>query len=200
MSYDNKLIHKKLLKWRGFMHKYQLPDWEEIPDLGLYMEQLIVLLQQYFDYLPKELKDEQVITAATINNYVRKQVMPEPVKKMYYRKHIAYLIVIITLKSSLSLALIKKVIPADIDDENVKQVYNSYVGMHRQAVLYFTEQMEYSAAKLLNEKVESKYAVDSVEQLIVMNSVLGGFMQLFSEKLLLLDDRLLEEYEDEEEK
>ena len=46
-----------------------------------------MLMRQYLDYLPPELKEEQFITASTINNYVRMKIMPEPRRKRYYRIH-----------------------------------------------------------------------------------------------------------------
>ena len=85
MKYDEALIAGKLRRWEKYLDNYRLPEWEEIPDFGLYMEQVIVLLKQYLDYMPPELKEEQFITAATINNYVRMRVMPGPEKKRYIR-------------------------------------------------------------------------------------------------------------------
>ena len=81
--YDNELIAAKLRRWEKYLERYRLPSWEEIPDIGLYMEQVVVILKQYLDYLPPELKEEQFITAATINNYVRTKIMPMPVRKRY---------------------------------------------------------------------------------------------------------------------
>ena len=109
MRYDKALVAGKLRRWETYLNNYRLPTWEQIPDLGLYMEQVIVLLRQYLDYLPPELKEEQqFITAAAINNYVRTRIMPQPRKKRYYREHIAYLIMILTLKPTLSMALIQR--------------------------------------------------------------------------------------------
>ena len=122
MAYDNALVAGKLRRWEKYLDDFRLPRWEEIPNLGLYMEQVTVLLREYLDYLPPELKDEQFITAATINNYVRIKVMPEPVKRRYYRVHIAYLIIILTLKQSLSIALIQKVIPMGLSEEEVEHI------------------------------------------------------------------------------
>ena len=58
MRYDNRLTAAKLRRWETYLHDYRLPSWEDIPDLGLYMEQVLALLRQYLDYLPPELKDE----------------------------------------------------------------------------------------------------------------------------------------------
>ena len=61
MSYDKALVAGKLRRWETYLKTYRLPDWEQIPDLGLYMEQVVLLLRQYLDYLPPELKDEEFI-------------------------------------------------------------------------------------------------------------------------------------------
>ena len=122
MAYSNDLVAGKLRRWEKYLNEFRLPRWEEIPDLGLYMEQIIDLLKQYLDYLPPELKEEQFITAATINNYVRTKVMPEPKKKRYYREHIAYLLMILTLKQTLSIAMIQRLIPNGMSREEVERV------------------------------------------------------------------------------
>ena len=56
MAYDNDLIAGKLRRWEKYLERYRLPAWEEIPDFGLYMEQVVQLLKQYLSYLPPELK------------------------------------------------------------------------------------------------------------------------------------------------
>ena len=38
---------EKLERWDRFITNYHLPDWDSIPDLGLYMDQVVVLLVQY---------------------------------------------------------------------------------------------------------------------------------------------------------
>ena len=87
MEYDNDLVAEKLRRWENYLATYRLPAWEQIPDFGLYMEQVVQLLQEYLSYLPPELKQGQLITSAAINNYVRTKILPEPRKKKYYRIH-----------------------------------------------------------------------------------------------------------------
>ena len=111
MNFDNDLVVGKLRRWEKFLAAYRLPDWDAIPDFGLYMEQVVQLLKQYLDYLPPELKQAEPITAAAINNYVRTKLLPEPRKKRYYRIHIAYLIMICTLKQSLRLSMLSTLLP-----------------------------------------------------------------------------------------
>ena len=119
MNFDKPLVAGKLRRWEKYLEEFELPSWTDIPDIGLYMEQVVVVLKQYLDYLPPELKEEQFITAATINNYVRNKVMPMPVKKRYYRSHLAYLIMICSLKQGLSISLIQKLIPNNLPEQEL---------------------------------------------------------------------------------
>ena len=105
MAYDKALIAGKLRRWEKYLIGFRLPAWEDIPDFGLYMEQVVDLLKRYLDYMPPELKEEDVVTSSAINNYVRRGIMPGPRKKKYYRLHIAYQIMICALKQSLNMIM-----------------------------------------------------------------------------------------------
>ena len=193
MSYDKKLIAHKLRRWEKYLAEYRLPRWEEIPDLGLYMEQVTVLIRQYLDYLPPELKGDQVITASTVNNYVRTKVMPEPRRKKYYRVHIAYLIMICTLKQSLSIATLQKMIPIGLEDEQVHELYDTYVQRHHFAAAYFIDQVRIFAAKILDHEEITPAAVDDPRDLISNCAIISGFSKLLADKLLPLDGLTLED-------
>lgn len=196
MQYDKQLIAEKLRRWEKYLNNYHLPEWEMIPDFGLYMEQVIALLGTYLDYLPPELKEEQFITSAMINNYVRKKIMPEPKRKKYYRIHIAYLVVICSLKQSLSISMIQTMIPLDMSEEEVKTFYISYANRHSLAAKYFTKQVRDAAAGILDHASETEMATDSTEELITAAAVIGGFSNLLAEKLLLLNGKTVEEKPD----
>ena len=61
MHYDKELISHKLCRWEQFLKGYRLPDWDDIPDFGLYMDQVMVLLANYLDFVPTSM-------ASTTNN------------------------------------------------------------------------------------------------------------------------------------
>ena len=189
MSYDKPLVAAKLRRWETYLNNYRLPAWEQIPNLGLYMEQVIALLRQYLDYLPPELKEEEFITAAAINNYVRIRIMPEPVKKRYYRIHIAYLIVICTMKQGLSIALIQKLLPTGLPEEEVQSIYTRYAERHALAAAFFIEQVRGVAGPILDHKDLSPFAADRTEELIISAAIIGGLSRLLAEKLMLLADK-----------
>lgn len=187
MTSNQKLVADKLRRWKKYLNEYELPSWENIPDIGLYMEQIITLLKQYLDYLPPELKEEQFITASTINNYVRLKVIPEPIKKRYYRTHIAYLIMVLTMKQGMEISLIKKLVPADLSLEEVKAYYEDYAAMHRKTCDYFAEQIAKVAAPILEHEITEDLHIDNPATLVAFSSVMSGFNHLLSEKLLLLE-------------
>lgn len=187
--YDNELIAAKLRRWDEYLGKYRLPAWETIPDIGLYMEQVVIVLKQYLDYLPPELKDEQFITASTINNYVRTKVMPMPVKKKYYRTHLAYLIMICSLKQGLSLSLIQKLVPNDLPEDELRRVYTVYAERHRIATQFFADQVRAAAAPFLGREGASPLSTDRPEDMIAASAVVGAFGRLFAEKLVLLEGK-----------
>ncbi len=193
MDYDEKLIAGKLRRWEKYLQSYTLPLWDEIPDIGYYMEQVIALLKDCLDYLPPELKEEQFITAATINNYVRKKVIPEPVKKKYYRTHIAYLIVICSLKRCLSLATLQTMLPLGMTEEELKETYNSYVRLHHKVILYFTDAVRQASGAILghDDSGEEGLTFDDTADLVDAAAIVSGFSRLLAEKLLLLKGRTI---------
>ena len=189
MTYNKELIAGKLRRWEKYLDEYRLPSWEEIPDIGLYMDQIVTLLTGYLDYMPPELKEEQVITPAAINNYVRKKIMPEPVKKKYYRSHIAYLIMVCTLKQSLSIPTLQTMIPMGLEEEELRRVYSSFVTRHRIACTYFVKQVRIAAGGILDHEPESEISTDDTNDLISSVAVIAGFARLMAEKLLLLEGK-----------
>ena len=191
MTYNKELIAGKLRRWEKYLDDYRLPSWEKIPDFGLYMDQVVTLLTGYLDYMPPELKEEQVITPAAINNYVRKKIMPEPVKKKYYRVHIAYLIMVCTLKQSLSIPTLQKMIPMGLSEEELERVYSAYAVRHRIACTYFLQQVRIAAGGILDHGPEAQSEISTADtnDLISSVAVISGFARLMAEKLLLLEGK-----------
>lgn len=80
---------------------FALPDWEALPDLGLYMDQVITYIQR--QYRPLYGEGRRIVTAAMINNYVKSGLVTRPEKKKYGREQLAQLLVICGLKQALPL-------------------------------------------------------------------------------------------------
>lgn len=192
MAYDKALVAGKLRRWEKYLIRFRLPAWEEIPNFGLYMEQVVDLLRGYLDYMPPELKEEDVVTSSAINNYVRRGIMPGPQKKKYYRTHIACLLMICTLKQSLNMNMIMTILPKGNNEEQVRLTYDSFAQRHAMAAEYFVEQVRSAAGELLDHADSSATAVHTTEELITSAAIIASFARLLAEKLLLLDEKTLE--------
>jgi len=82
----------------GSVRDFRMPRYEEIPGVGLYLEQTTKYISEYLAPL-----QEGAITSSMISNYVKKGLVASPVKKQYSREQIAYLMFIALAKNVLSL-------------------------------------------------------------------------------------------------
>ena len=90
-----------------------LPRWNELPDLDIYMDQVLSLLSRYLRGLPG--LEEKGLTASMVNNYVKQGILPAPVGKRYNRTHLACLIIITILKSVLPIGSIGRLIAWELE-------------------------------------------------------------------------------------
>jgi len=133
MFNDQETIARRLVQWMEGLEHFDLPDWDSLPQLDLYMDQVILLLKRYLAPMDRG-ADEKAVTASIINNYVRMKVIPPPVKKKYSRVHIAYLVMICTLKQSLSISCIQRMLPEDHGEEAVRKLYTEFVQQYRSSI------------------------------------------------------------------
>ena len=75
-----------------------LPAYQEIPDVGLYLEQTA----KYISDALAPIQDTP-ITGSMISNYVKKGYIPNPVKKQYDTEQIARLLFITIVKNSITM-------------------------------------------------------------------------------------------------
>ena len=152
MAYDTERITNRLSQWLDGMEKFELPEWEQLPQLELYMDQVIILLKQYLSALYHG-DEDKAITASIINNYVRMKVMPPPVKKKYARVHLASLIIICVLKQSLSISCIQRLLPAGQEESEFQKLYNDFVSLHRAVQKNFIHRARTENRPILSQEV-----------------------------------------------
>ena len=81
----------------GEIARFSPVQWDQIPDLGLYMDQVITFITRLYEPLYGE-TTKGYLSAPMINNYVKNKLIPRPVGKKYNRMQIAMLIMIVALK------------------------------------------------------------------------------------------------------
>lgn len=84
------------------LESFTLPTYTEIPDVGLYLEQVVKYINGFFSDFT-----EMQITSSMISNYVKSKMISNPHKKMYNRDQIAQLFFIIIAKNVLSMDYIR---------------------------------------------------------------------------------------------
>ena len=77
---------------------FRFPRYNEIPNMGLYLDQATKYVCEYLAPL-----GEYTLTPSMISNYGKKGLIANPVRKQYGREQIAYLFFISVAKSVLSL-------------------------------------------------------------------------------------------------
>lgn len=186
MSYDKKLITGKTKRWKSFLEHFYLPTWEQLPNMELYMDQVISLLNQYIGDLQTDgNSEERIITSNSINNYVRMQALPAPVKKKYNRVHLAYLIMICMMKQSLSIADIKAILPSDLSEEEVKLTYTDFAANFSQTA----RDLPVKSLNTLPDRIAHNEDVDSaVRGLIYSSAALSSLTRVLAVKLIELND------------
>lgn len=185
MHYDRERVVQRMRKWETYLNEHALPSWDELPALDLYMDQVVALLNSYLGFLPKEVGMDAVVTAAAVNNYVRKKIMPPPVKKRYSRVHLAYLLMICSLKQSVSISYIQQMIPLTLSEQQIHDVYNRFVAQQRRTTLYFVEQVNKQASTML---ALGKTDDDGVSNIVTAFAVVAGLSRMATEKLILMQE------------
>ena len=88
------------------IRSYHLPRYHELPQIDIYLDQLLTILQKTLEPLFTQ-EEQKFITASMINNYTKHGVISRPTKKKYCREQIAHLIFIVINKQVASLNAIQ---------------------------------------------------------------------------------------------
>ena len=109
------------------MNRFKFPAWEQLPDMGLYMDQVITFLNDRLSCL--YFNDEKFVTNSMINNYVKAGLVRRPEKKHYTRTHLAYFIVVTILKRCYSMSQIDSMIQIQthMDNSSIHSAYDVFI-------------------------------------------------------------------------
>ena len=101
--------------------RFTLPRYDDIPDVGLFLDQVARYAAKYTDAvsLPP-------LTGSMISNYVKKKVISNPVKKLYGRDQIAYLLFIAFAKGVLQMEDLACLIARQQELSTVKEAYEAF--------------------------------------------------------------------------
>ena len=106
------------------IRKYRPVSWEQIPDLGLYMDQVVTFITRVYEplYGPDI---HSYLSPSMINNYVKSMLIPRPSGKKYSREQIALLAMIVALKQTCSMEDIRRLLACQ-DAQGVEALYETF--------------------------------------------------------------------------
>lgn len=179
MKLNKKQIKEALEWWDSLVSGSTLPLWSELPEIELYMDQVINIIDRYL----KAYSIEKSLTPSMINNYVKNGIIPPPCKKRYGKSHLAYLIIICFLKQTLSISTIQKIIPCNLKENRIKELYNSFVDNQTTAYRYVTDQIKNVADPITESATEE---TERTEDFFMQVSISANIFKHLTEKLTSL--------------
>ena len=147
---------------------FRLPRYHEIPDVGLYLEQVVKYMGDYL--APLEIS----ITSSMVSNYVKKGLVSNPVKKQYSREQIAYLLFISAIKSVVSMDDILLMVGIQKTTYSVERAYN-YFCNELENILQFVfglkPEMEHVGVDHTDEKLMLRTPIITVAHKVYLNAL-----------------------------
>lgn len=131
----------------------RLPRWEDLPDIELYMDQVITLMAKFFGKFSS--KEETLLTPSMINNYVKNGIIPAPVKKKYSRTHLFRLIIICVMKPVLPINDIGALIETLLKTRSEEEVLNLFTEQYEEEFLKTMDVLEKNTEKRAGEPKEA---------------------------------------------
>ena len=148
---------------------FRLPRYHEIPDVGLYLEQVS-------KYIADSLRplDDLAITGSMISNYVKRGLVSNPIKKQYNREQIAYLIYVAVVKTVLSM-----------DDIRLTMLIQQRSYASSVAYNYFCDEFENILKYIfgIEDYAQDTSEATSAEKVMLRNTIITATHKIYLDKL-----------------
>lgn len=148
---------------------FHLPRYQEIPNVGLYLEQTT----KYIAELLVPLTDV-TLTSSMISNYVKRGLIANPIKKQYNREQIAYLIYIAVVKSVLSMDDIRLMVCIQRSTYESQIAYDYFCNEFENVLEYIFER---------KETLDTVGAESSDEKIMLRNTIITVAHKIYLDKL-----------------
>lgn len=99
-----KTIPSRIEQEAARMQAFHMPRYDRLPEIELYMDQLVNYVNRTLAPLASQDSDEEILlTKSMVNNYVKQRVIQPPEKKKYGKTQLAYLLMLCPLKQVFSI-------------------------------------------------------------------------------------------------
>ncbi len=124
---------RELEKWLADMEGKQPVEWDLLPDIGLYMDQVQTYIDKQLSLYRKDDQD-RLLTSAMINNYIKDGMIPRADSKKYSPTHLSLLIMIGTLKQVLSMQNLNRLLSSCRDPQAAASLYSRFLEIQKDAL------------------------------------------------------------------
>ena len=185
MNFDDELVLEQ--RYTSICEKlaaHKLPRWENFPDIELYMDQVVAVMEKALELYNKVGEDEsRLITPSIINNYVKLKIIPAPNKKKYNREHLAYLVMICILKQTLAISSIVKIIESNLESKTISELYDEFCNIYEN-VIPFVNMGEPFFESYEQNSVEAFESEDDMNGFILKSAILSTAGKFVCEEML----------------
>ncbi len=122
-------VNKTIALWLKELDQFKFQEYENFPDIDLYMDQVVTYLERQLNIFATSSLDKQ-ITSSMINNYVKGNVIPAPIQKRYNREHLSLIEEVCVLKQVLSIAEVKELIERRYLNNTHSDIFKSFNDLH----------------------------------------------------------------------
>lgn len=130
-------------------------EWAQLPDIGLYMDQVITYLERQLELFIMA-ESENLITPSMINNYAKSKIVPRTEGKKYGKEHIALLLTVFTLKRVLSVQDMGSLVGKIGTASEIEALY----GRFRRGMEYSVRQTAALVGTALSEATANDKSID----------------------------------------
>jgi len=109
--------------WLEKAETYSIPDWDALPAIPLYMDQVMMITGDALSLFERDEK-QSLLTSSMINNYVKSGLVEHPVHKKYAKEHLSKLMMTSMLKQTLSIQDLSVLFSGETDS---KHLYDAFV-------------------------------------------------------------------------
>ncbi len=154
---------------------FRLPRYDELPTVGLYLEQVTKYISDYLAPL-----NGVEITSSMISNYVKKGLVANPVKKQYSRDQIAYLMFVAVIKTVVSMEDIKLMVSIQKETYSTQRAYD-YFCLELENVLQYVfdrkSTLDMVGVESTGEKVMLRNVIITVAHKVYLNALLSALRE-----------------------
>lgn len=159
-------------KWLKDIETLRLPRYEDLSNIPLYLDQILEYINDALGTLFAF--DENILTQAMINNYVKQKAMPAPIKKRYDKDHIVYIIAITILKQIMNIQYISKGVDEVLQTYGIEEGYNMFID-------YIEESMRFTLGEIYGTQRQFKEHREGVLAIPLKAATLAFAGKLFAD-------------------